>query len=303
MSTALDLAALLLAQATTAAPAAPGVAQQGAGALPAAANTVQQAAAALPAPAPAAPDMGIMHFIAQADGVGKALFIILLLMSVISWYLIVVKAVNNMLVRKRSREFLNKFWNASSLDQVESEIATHGARDPFSHLASHAMHARAHHAKYGATKLEEIGSNGEFVTRTMRKVIDEETAKLENGLTVLASVGSTAPFVGLFGTVWGVYHALVGIGLSDGVTINRIAGPVGESLIMTGLGLAVAIPAVLAYNMFVRNNRVFLSRLDAYAHDLFAFLTTGQQVALSDGKVRALRRSAGMPQANARGSE
>lgn len=134
----------------------------------------------------------------------------------------------------------------------------------------------------------------------MRKVIDEETAKLENGLTVLASVGSTAPFVGLFGTVWGVYHALVGIGLSDGVTINRIAGPVGEALIMTGLGMAVAIPAVLAYNTFVRNNRVFLSRLDAFAHDLFAFLTTGQQVALSDGKVRALRRQSGGAQ---RGSE
>ena len=133
------------------------------------------------------------------------------------------------------------------------------------------MHAQAHHNKFGATKLEESGSSSEFVTRTMRKVIDEETAKLENGLTVLASVGSTAPFVGLFGTVWGVYHALVGIGLSDGVTINRIAGPVGEALIMTGLGLAVAIPAVLAYNTFVRNNRVFLSRLDAFAHDLFAF--------------------------------
>ncbi|OZI33991.1 flagellar motor protein MotA [Bordetella genomosp. 10] len=304
MSNALDLAAMLLAQATTAAPADPGVAPQGAGALPAAANTVQQAAAALPAPAPVTPDMGVMHFIAQADGVGKALFVILLLMSVITWYLIIVKVINNALVRKRSRDFLNKFWNASSLDQVENEIATHGARDPFSHLASHAMHARAHHAKYGATKLEETGSNGEFVTRTMRKVIDEETAKLENGLTVMASVGSTAPFVGLFGTVWGVYHALVGIGLSDGVTINRIAGPVGESLIMTGLGLAVAIPAVLAYNMFVRNNRVFLSRLDAYAHDLFAFLMTGQQVALSDGKVRALRRSAGLPAgAQTRGSE
>ena len=161
------------------------------------------------------------------------------------------------------------------------------------------MHAQAHHNKFGATKLEESGSSSEFVTRTMRKVIDEETAKLENGLTVLASVGSTAPFVGLFGTVWGVYHALVGIGLSDGVTINRIAGPVGEALIMTGLGLAVAIPAVLAYNTFVRNNRVFLSRLDAFAHDLFAFLTTGQQVALSDGKVRALRRQSGGAQRGA----
>jgi biopolymer transport protein ExbB len=243
--------------------------------------------------APAQPDTGALHFIGQSDFIGKALFVILLAMSVVTWYLIVVKTVSNLRMRSRSREFLNKFWNASSLEQVQNEITTHGARDPCSHLTSHAIHAQSHHAKFGATKLEEVGSNAEFVTRTMRKVIDEETAKLENGLTVLASVGSTAPFVGLFGTVWGVYHALVGIGMSEGMTINRIAGPVGESLIMTGLGLAVAIPAVLAYNAFVRNNRVFLARLDAFAYDLFAFLTTGRQVELSDSKVRALRRQGG----------
>ncbi|KAG1532369.1 hypothetical protein G6F50_016241 [Rhizopus delemar] len=134
--------------------------------------------------------------------------------------------------------------------------------------------------------------------------IELETARLQRrGIGVLASIGAVAPFVGLFGTVWGVYHALVGIGLSDGVTIHRIAGPVGEALIMTGLGLAGAIPAVLAYNTFVRNNRVFLSRLDAFAHDLFAFLTTGQQVSLSDGKVRALRRQNGNGAAAQRGSE
>lgn len=279
--------AMVLAQAAPAATADPAAGAAAGGAL--------QAPAAMPAaPAPLpVPDMGVMHFVSQSDVVGKTLFVILVLMSLVTWYLIVVKAVNSTVVRKRSRDFLNKFWNASSLEQVEHEITTHGARDPFSHLASHAMHAQAHHAKYGATTLSEAGSNSEFVTRTMRKVIDEETAKLENGLTVLASVGSTAPFVGLFGTVWGVYHALVGIGLADGVTINRIAGPVGEALIMTGLGLAVAIPAVLAYNTFVRKNRVFLSRLDAFAHDLFAFLTTGQQVAMSDSKVRAMRRTGG----------
>ncbi|MFY2854405.1 MotA/TolQ/ExbB proton channel family protein [Achromobacter xylosoxidans] len=288
--------------------AAGGIVQQATGAVQQSAEALHSAAAALPAaapvPAPApVPDMGFLHFVAQSDFVGKTLFIILILMSLVTWYLILVKVGSNISMRRRSADFLNKFWNSSSLEQVEHEITTHGARDPFSHLASHAMHAQAHHNKFGATKLEEAGSNGDFVTRTMRKVIDEETAKLENGLTVLASVGSTAPFVGLFGTVWGVYHALVGIGLSDGVTINRIAGPVGEALIMTGLGLAVAIPAVLAYNTFVRNNRVYLSRLDAFAHDLFAFLTTGQQVALSDSKVRALRRQHGNGAAVQRGSE
>jgi len=288
------------APAASAAPAAQQAAEavnQAAPALSQAADAAQQAAAALPPPPlPVPADMGFLHFVAQSDFVGKTLFAILIIMSLVTWYLILVKFVSNLRMRRRSADFLNKFWNSSSLEQVENEIVTHGARDPFSHLTSHAMHAQAHHAKFGATKLEESGANGEFVTRTMRKVIDEETAKLENGLTVLASVGSTAPFVGLFGTVWGVYHALVGIGLADGVTINRIAGPVGEALIMTGLGLAVAIPAVLAYNTFVRSNRVFLSRLDAFAHDLFAFLSTGQQVVLSDGKVRALRRQ-GQPAA------
>lgn len=297
--------AIVVAQANTA-PISPEAGAAAASVTPpmsqaanAASGMVQQTAdavhAAVAPASSAAPDMGFLHFVGQSDIVGKGLFFILIVMSLVTWYLILVKAWNNVRMRRRSSEFLNKFWNSSSLDQVENEITTHGALDPFSHLASHAMHAQAHHAQFGATKLEDSGSNSEFVTRTMRKVIDEETAKLENGLTVLASVGSTAPFVGLFGTVWGVYHALVGIGMSDGMTINRIAGPVGEALIMTGLGLAVAIPAVLAYNTFVRNNRVFLSRLDAFAHDLFTFLTTGQQVALSDGKVRALRRQGQAP--------
>ncbi len=236
---------------------------------------------------------GMLHFISQSDLVGKSLFGILLLMSLISWYLIFVKSFTNWRIRSRSNLFLREFWASSSLEQVENEIRTHGANEPFAHLASHAIHAQNHHAKYGALKLEEKGSTGAFVTRTIRKVIDEETAKFENGLTVLASIGSTAPFVGLFGTVWGVYHALVGIGMSvDGVTINRIAGPVGEALIMTGLGLAVAIPAVLAYNGFVRGNRVYLARLDAFAHDLFTFLSTGQQAFEWTGKERRVTLAA-----------
>jgi biopolymer transport protein ExbB len=235
---------------------------------------------------------GVLHFLSQSDLVGKSLFAVLMFMSLASWYLIFAKSFLNMRIRGRSKKFLDEFWAASSLEQVENEIVTHGATEPFAHLASHAIHARNHHAKYGPLKLEEKGSTGAFVTRTLRKVIDEETAKLENGLTLLASIGSTAPFVGLFGTVWGVYHALVSIGLSDGVNIGRIAGPVGEALIMTGLGLAVAIPAILAYNGFVRSNRVYLARLDAFAHDLFTFLTTGQQVADSSHKVRRMPNAA-----------
>lgn len=253
------------------------------------AGAVQQLAPAID-PKPT----GMLHFVQQSDIIGKSLFVILLLMSVTSWYLIFVKTFTNIRTRRRSNIFLREFWAASSLEQVENEIATHGATEPFSHLASHAIHARNHHVKYGAVRLEEKGSTSAFITRIMRKVIDEETARLENGLTLLASIGSTAPFVGLFGTVWGVYHALIGIGLSDGVTINRIAGPVGEALIMTGLGLAVAIPAVLAYNGFVRSNRVYLARLDAFAHDLFTFLSTGMPVAETsqNGQVSRVRVAA-----------
>ncbi|WP_442597365.1 MotA/TolQ/ExbB proton channel family protein [Parapusillimonas sp. JC17] len=275
----LDSAIHVLAQLGEAGALAPADAPAVASAVPPAGMTAQQVAEA----------GGMLHFISQSDIVGKTLFGILVIMSLTSWYLIFVKSFTNMRIRRRSNNFLREFWAASSLEQVENEITTHGASEPFAHLASHAIHAQNHHTRYGAMKLEEKGSTGAFVTRTIRKVIDEETAKLENGLTVLASIGSTAPFVGLFGTVWGVYHALVGIGLSDGVTVNRIAGPVGEALIMTGLGLAVAIPAVLAYNGFVRSNRVYLARLDAFAHDLFTFLSTGQQAFESSGRVRRVK--------------
>lgn len=226
----------------------------------------------------ATPDsaLGFGHFIAQSDPVGKTLLVILVLMSVASWAIIAIKGLALVTRNSRSEKFLNFFWNATSLDSVSAEIGTHGAHDPFSHLTSHAMHAQQHHARYGAAKLEEAGSSGEFVTRTIKKVLDEETTRLENGLAVLATVGATAPFVGLFGTVWGVYHALVAIGMSGAGTLDKVAGPVGEALIMTGLGLAVAIPAVVGYNWLTRSNRVVLSKLDAFAYELHTFVSMGQ---------------------------
>ena len=220
--------------------------------------------------------LGFTHFIAQSDAVGKTLLAILVLMSVVSWAILAIKGLTLVVRRGRSHRFLDFFWNATSLDAVAAEISTHGARDPFSHLTSHAMHAQAHHARYGAAKLEEAGSASDFVTRTIKKVLDEETTRLDNGLAVLATVGATAPFVGLFGTVWGVYHALVAIGMSGAGTLDKVAGPVGEALIMTGLGLAVAIPAVVGYNWLTRANRVLLSRLDAITFGRTAFPSTVQ---------------------------
>jgi biopolymer transport protein ExbB len=206
--------------------------------------------------------VGFTHFLGQTDAVAKVILGCLLLMSLVSWYFIVTKALTVVLEHRRSSGFLEVFWNAPSIAGVQSALEKRHPDEPFAHLAWHALTARDK-------------GDAEFLTRAMRRVIDEDTARLESGLTVLASVGSTAPFVGLFGTVWGVYHALVAIGLSGQGTLDKVAGPVGEALIMTALGLAVAIPAVLAYNGFVRSNRLVLAKLDSYAHDLYALLTTG----------------------------
>jgi len=232
--------------------------------------------------------IGFGHFLGHADILAKGLLVVLLLMSIVTWCLIVSKSLQALILKRRALRFLHTFWDAPSVDAVATRLEQHHPDDPFSHLAWHGIVAARHHQQHGASKLDEAGTAVDFLTRAMRRVIDEETARFESGLTVLASIGSTAPFVGLFGTVWGVYHALVAIGMSGQGTLDKVAGPVGEALIMTALGLAVAIPAVLAYNAFVRSNRVVLSKLDAFAHDLFAVLTTGSRVS-SPGTVLPLK--------------
>jgi biopolymer transport protein ExbB len=226
--------------------------------------------------------LGFAHFLGQTDAVGKVILVILLAMSVVSWYLIFTKALAAWLEQRRSARFLESFWNAPSIGAVHHQLEHRQPDESFSRLAWHAIVAQRHHKQHGAKNLGAAGAETEFLTRAMRRVVDEDTARLESGLTVLASVGSTAPFIGLFGTVWGVYHALVAIGLSGQGTLDKVAGPVGEALIMTALGLAVAIPAVLAYNAFVRSNRLVLGKLDAFAHDLYAVITTGAHVGEGD---------------------
>jgi outer membrane transport energization protein ExbB (TC 2.C.1.1.1) len=223
--------------------------------------------------------LGFAHFITGADVLTAGLLVLLLLASVASWYLIVTKSLAQWRRHRRSARFLAAFWDAPSVDVVAARLETDHPDEPFSHLAFHGIAASRHHERHGVNRLHEAGSAAEFVTRSLRRTIDEETARLESGLTLLASVGATAPFVGLFGTVWGIYHALLAISASGAGTLDKVAGPVGEALIMTGLGLAVAIPAVLGYNLLVRSNRVVLAQLDAFAHDLFNILSTGAAVA------------------------
>jgi len=221
---------------------------------------------------------GVTSFLAQSDAVGISVLLILLTMSIASWYLIVLKTIRGRQLRNQVREFLESFWNAPSIDVVATQLAQQERQDPFARVAAQGIEASRHYRKSTTAGLADAGGQGEFLTRAIRRAITRETAALEAGLTVLASVGSTAPFVGLFGTVWGIYHALIGIGMSGSATLDAVAGPVGEALIMTAAGLAVAIPAVLAYNAFTRGNRVVLAELDGFAHDLHSFLITGAKL-------------------------
>ncbi len=238
---------------------------------------------------PDAQNYGFASFLQQSDAVAMIVLSILVLMSISSWYLIVLKSLRNATVRRKARAFLRFFWNAPSIDAVAGELQRSGADEPFGRTTVQGIEAVTHYRKHGAAALAEAGGQGEFLTRAMRRAINRETAVLESGLTVLASIGSTAPFVGLFGTVWGIYHALIGIGASGKATLDTVAGPVGEALIMTAAGLFVAIPAVLAYNFFVRSNRMVLAELDGFAHDLYAFLSSGAKLATGAPAARPVR--------------
>jgi biopolymer transport protein ExbB len=236
-------------------------------------------------------NLGFAHFLAQADGVGHFLLVVLGVMSVATWYLIATKVWSNYITRRHARRFQAYFWEAPDMAAVASHMRQHGIRDPFSHLTHHGLRAVEQHGANTGKRMIESVSADEFLTRALRRAIEQDTARLEYGHTVLASVASSAPFVGLFGTVWGIYHALLAIGMSGQGTLDKVAGPVGEALIMTALGLAVAIPAVLAYNAFTRANRLLLAELDGFAHDLFGFMSTGNrsEAPLVKGKVAYLK--------------
>ena len=220
--------------------------------------------------------LGFAHFISQVDAMGKVVLALLLVLSIASWYLMVTKAVANWGARRRAEAFLKEFWDASSLQEMQKSLTSRSADNAFFDLARQALTVSDGHQS-GVEKLLVAGGTAEYLTRVLRNGIDQEAIKIEYGLTVLASAGSAAPFIGLFGTVWGIYHALVQIGMSGQGTLDKVAGPVGEALIMTALGLAVAIPAVLAYNSFTRRNRLWLAQLDNFAHDLYALVTVGDK--------------------------
>jgi biopolymer transport protein ExbB len=220
--------------------------------------------------------LGLGHFWQQADAVIRLTAYLLCGMSVVSWFLIFWKAWGWWRMRRASKE-IDQFWDAPSIEVAIAKLRTVDVDGIFVPLAVGAANAASHPA--AENSLAAQIDRSELITRALRQRINEAAGRLDSGLTILASVGSTAPFIGLFGTVWGIYHALLSIASTAQIAIDKVAGPVGEALIMTAFGLAVAIPAVLAFNAFTRSNRMVLGQLDGFAHDLHATLTTGSRVA------------------------
>jgi biopolymer transport protein ExbB len=225
--------------------------------------------------------MGFAHFLSNSDGVARLVLGLMLLASIGTWYLIVSKGLLVWRMRQRSEAFLSAFWDAPDLEAVATGIRESGTTEPFSHLVHHGFTAieqlnrRKNGGESKTASLTHAGTPDDLLTRALKRAIDEDRSHLEFGQTFLATVASAAPFVGLFGTVWGIYHALLAIGASGQGTLDKVAGPVGEALIMTAIGLAVAIPAAIAYNAFARANRNTLSQLNSFAYDVLAFLATG----------------------------
>lgn len=221
---------------------------------------------------------GLAHYWSQGDIVTHMVAYVLLVMSIACWYYILSKAWSAWRIR-RSAGALEGFWKATTLDDAIAFLNSADSEKVFYPLAAKGVEASLIRAQAdAANSLNATIDPGELITRTLRQEINRVSARLESGLTLLASVGSTAPFIGLFGTVWGIYHALTAVAFAGIMQIDKVAGPVGEALIMTAMGLLVAIPAVLAYNAFTRVNRITLAELDAFAHDLHAYLTTGARV-------------------------
>ena len=208
------------------------------------------------------------------DFVTHGVLIILGIMSFGSWYIMVTKLFEQFRLNAQARDAKKGFWLAKSVKEGVSGLKEASA---FRYIAESGINATEHHE--GAL-LEQIDLNT-WVTMSVQRAMENIGNRLQDGLAFLATVGSTAPFVGLFGTVWGIYHALTAIGIAGQASIDKVAGPVGEALIMTALGLAVAVPAVLGYNWLVRRNKVAMESVRTFGADLHMVLLggTGKTVA------------------------
>ncbi|PTD98156.1 MotA/TolQ/ExbB proton channel family protein [Pseudothauera lacus] len=221
---------------------------------------------------------GLMHFWAHGDAVTHGTAWVLLCMSVMSWAIIIGKFFTLYRLRRQAPVAVRAFWAAPDRRAALGIIDAADRSAVFAALARQAMEAAKAFEDHRAGGIGAGVDLGEFVARSLQQAVVEAQAKVEQGLAVLASVAATAPFVGLFGTVWGIFNALIALSGVAHASIDKVAGPVGEALIMTAAGLFVAIPAVLAYNACARANRLVLAQLDGFAHALHAYLVGGVRV-------------------------
>jgi len=262
-------------EAAPAAPAAAAAAPADAMAPAPAADAAAPANAMAPAPAAPAPAQasvenpyGIEHMLKTGDFVNRSTFTILVLMSAGSWYITIMRLIDQTILMRQAATAQKSFWAAGSLKEGLAKLEPNSA---FRALVSDGLKAAEHHDG----KLTDQIDLNEWVSMSLQRATDAINYRLQAGVAFLASVGSTAPFVGLFGTVWGILNALIAIGVAGQVSIDRVAGPLGEALIMTAIGLIVAVPAVLGYNMVVRRNKVALERVRNFSADIHAVLLAG----------------------------
>lgn len=271
---AATLSAPVFAQSTTPAEPAPATETAAPAAEAPAPAPAPEAAPAADAAAPAAEEVvnpyGLKAIISHGDLVAKSTLVLMLIMSAGTWYILVTKLIEQSRLMAQATAAEKNFWTAGSVTEGATRLKDNSA---FRGIVEDGLRATEHHD--GA--LTDHIDLHEWVTMSLQRSVDAVNARLQGGLSFLASVGSTAPFIGLFGTVWGILNALVAIGLSGQASIDKVAGPVGEALIMTAIGLAVAVPAVLAYNWLTRRNKMVMDRLRNFSADLHALLIAGQK--------------------------
>ena len=238
--------------------AAPAEAGAASAAAPADASAAKKADAATDNP------YGIESLWKTSDGVAKTVLLLLLVMSISSWYVLIVKLLEQAKVGRQAKVAAEQFWTAGSVEQGCAKL---DKNSPFRFIAEAGLQAtKKHDGLMGHVDLND------WIAMSVGRAVERIQSSMQSGLSVLATVGSISPFVGLFGTVWGIYHALTAIGISGQASIDKVAGPVGEALIMTAIGLAVAVPAVLAYNWLVGRNKNAMSDVRAFGADLHAVI-------------------------------
>ena len=216
---------------------------------------------------------GLAAALEQGGIIAQSVFGILVFMSLVSWYIIITKYIDQRKVLVEAKELEKKFWSAPDLKTGAAKL---DKSSPFKQIVDDGLRAADHHEGRLTDKIDQH----EWVTMALNRSTNAVSGKLQGGLSFLASVGSTSPFIGLFGTVVGIYRALINIGLAGQASIDKVAGPVGEALIMTALGLAVAVPAVLGYNWLIRRNKDVVEKLNDFSADIHGSLVSGARMSL-----------------------